>query len=342
MNAVVSKGLFDYALIRPLSLPEKPDTLRIVSGYATHAMAANHLITTSKMARNLSVELIYGMAGVDGVRKTDHIGFQTLEKKSEFDYRGQFSCAYVKKPMSVHSKVYVWCCGERPVQAFLGSANYSETGFSSPSRTETLTECDPESALGFFKETQHLCVPCSRANLDRDFPYKLRQVTMPSVLPRTIAIEQNPQSPFYGHEKITLSLLDRSGTTGNGSGLNWGVHSNGAPRESMGSHRDPNQAYLRYPVAFQRTDFFPNPGRRFTVLTDDGVILTCVRAQSNGKGIETPQDNAEIGRYFRNRLGLLNGAYVTVGDLRRYGRFDVTFYKLDNENYVMDFAPPAT
>lgn len=340
MSGLVSNGLFEYALIRPLSSAGKPDTLRIVSGYASHAMAAHHLITTTGMKKDLCVELVYGMAGVDGVRKTDHVGFQSLEKKSEFAYRGSFSCSYVKKPMSVHSKVYVWCCGESPVQAFLGSANYSDTGFNNPNRIETLAECDPVSALQFFEETQRLAVPCGTANLERDFPLKLRQITMPTALPRAIAIEKDSKSPFYGHEKISLSLLDRFGTTGNGSGLNWGVRPDGTPRESHGSTREPNQAYLRYPVVFQRTDFFPAAGVRFTVLTDDGTIFTCTRAQARGKGIETPQDNSELGRYFRSRLGLLPGAYVTVADLRRYGRFDVTFYKLDNENYVMDFAPP--
>ena len=76
------------------------------------------------------------------------------------------------------------------------------------------------------------------------------------------------------------------------------------------------------------------------MLTDDNIILTCVRAQANGKGIETPQDNSEIGRYFRHRLGLADGSYISVQDLKRYGRYDVVFYKLDDENYVMDFSRP--
>ena len=48
--------------------------------------------------------------------------------------------------------------------------------------------------------------------------------------------------------------------------------------------------------------------------------------------------NAQLGEYFRNRLGLSNGAFVTKADLETYGRTDVTFYKLDEEQYYMDFA----
>lgn len=57
-----------------------------------------------------------------------------------------------------------------------------------------------------------------------------------------------------------------------------------------------------------------------------------------GAGIETPHNNSLIGEYFRNRLGLPNGAFVKKEDLIRYGRTDVTFYKIDDENYYMDFS----
>ena len=44
MNATVKdKDLFEYALMQPRFSAAAPDTLRIVSGYATHAMAARHL-----------------------------------------------------------------------------------------------------------------------------------------------------------------------------------------------------------------------------------------------------------------------------------------------------------
>ena len=60
--------------------------------------------------------------------------------------------------------------------------------------------------------------------------------------------------------------------------------------------------------------------------------------QQNDKAITTPASNALLGEYFRNRLGLANGAYVTVADLRSYGRTDVTFIKIDEEHYYMDFS----
>ncbi|MGN0846392.1 MAG: restriction endonuclease PLD domain-containing protein [Kiritimatiellia bacterium] len=344
---VVDKDLFEYALIKPRLSTCAPNTLRIVSGYATHAMAARHLIEMTSRKRDLNIDLIYGMAGSEGVSKINHLGFLSLEKHQEFAFDGDFSCSYVKKPRSVHSKVYVWCKGETPVQAFIGSANYSAKGFNLLSRIETLAECDPVTALDFFYETKKMSVPCAKVNRDKDFPVKVRM--MPGLAKPAdpiVAIEQDKTSPFFGREKIILSLLTRKGDVGNGSHLNWGVRPDGSPRVSINANgsksvRNPNQSYIGLPAALQRSGFFPDIAQRFTVLTDDNKIFTCVRAQANGKGIETPQDNSEIGRYFRQRLGLSSGAYISIRDLKKYGRCDVTFYKLDDENYVMDFSRPT-
>ena len=343
---VTDFNLFNTALVSPRISAPMPSTLKIVSGYATHAMAVSHYLAMKDLAHRLksslplNIELIYGMAGSDGVSKVNHRGFISLEEHKEFEFDGSFSCAYVKKPKSVHSKVYVWCNGDVPVRAYVGSANYSETAFKIPNRTETLAECDPTSALDFYNSIKPQTIECAKADRDKDFVPPPRTLPTDKKRGGVISVESDINSPYFGCEKLTLSLLTRNGDLGNGSCLNWGVKSDGNPRTSGSSVRDPNQSYIGIPVAVQRSGFFPNIQHRFTIMTDDGKILTCVRAQANGKGIETPQDNAELGRYFRQRLGLASGAYIKVSDMRNYGRFDVVFYKQDEENYVMDFSRP--
>lgn len=76
----------------------------------------------------------------------------------------------------------------------------------------------------------------------------------------------------------------------------------------------------------------------FTAITDDRKQLTLRVEQQNDKAITTPERNSDLGEYFRNRLGLPNGAFVTRNDLEAYGRTNVTFYKLDDETYYMDFS----
>ena len=257
-GTVVDNDLFEYALMKPLFQADAPDSIKILSGYATHAMAARHLIEVTARKKSLAVDLIYGMAGADGVSKINHLGFSSLEDHREFAYNGDFACSYVKKPASVHSKIYIWCKGEMPVMAFIGSANYSESGFNLPSRTETLAECDPTSALEVFTKIKGKAIACKKADRDKDFSVKLRTQTPLVKSSDVVQIETDKTSPFYNHEKIVLSLLTSKGDAGNGSRLNWGVRPDGKPRTSTNgngsvSKRDPNQSYIGLPASLQRS-----------------------------------------------------------------------------------------
>lgn len=142
--------------------------------------------------------------------------------------------------------------------------------------------------------------------------------------------ENNPVECLSGSDigSVTLSLLSRSGETGAKSGLNWGQR----------NKCNRNEAYISLPVAVARTGFFPLNKQHFTVVTDDHHQFIFRVEQENDKAITTPLSNALLGEYFRNRLGLANGEYVTKQHLLDYGRTDVTFYKLDEEQFYMDFS----
>lgn len=143
-------------------------------------------------------------------------------------------------------------------------------------------------------------------------------------------IENHPQTNLEGAgvETVTLSLLSKTGETGTKSGLNWGQRNN----------RNKNEAYIPLPAPIARTGFFPLEKRHFTVITDDGHQLILRVEQENNKAITTPLSNAQLGEYFRNRLGKANGEYIWRKDLESYGRTNVTFYKLDEEQFYMDFS----
>jgi hypothetical protein len=127
-----------------------------------------------------------------------------------------------------------------------------------------------------------------------------------------------------------MSLLDNKGNLPMRSGLNWG--------QRPEYKRDPNQAYIRIPASIRHSGFFPSRKQHFTIITDDGKALDAVIAQDNDKAIETTFDNSLLGSYFRQRLGLPSGAPVTLADLKRYGRTDIDFVKIDGETYYMDFS----
>jgi hypothetical protein len=45
-----------------------------------------------------------------------------------------------------------------------------------------------------------------------------------------------------------------------------------------------------------------------------------------------------MGEYFRKRLGVPLGEPLKMEHLLKYGRTDIDFYKIDDENYYMDFS----
>jgi hypothetical protein len=112
------------------------------------------------------------------------------------------------------------------------------------------------------------------------------------------------------------------------SGLNWGQRPG----------REPNQAYLSVPAEIQRSGFFPDRGEEFLVEFDDGEIMKCVRAQQNGKAIETSGNNAILGLYFRKRLNVRSGYVVTIEHLYRYGRISVDISYINDYKYFLDFS----
>jgi len=49
-------------------------------------------------------------------------------------------------------------------------------------------------------------------------------------------------------------------------------------------------------------------------------------------------DNAVIGLYFRERLGLASGRPVMLHHLYRHGRLSLDIYRYSEEKYFLDFS----
>jgi len=318
---VWTENLFEPVLVDPVRAGA--DKLCIVSGYANPAMVSQHLhYLTEKLRQQITMELIVGMTPVDGLERRSHLGFQTLTENNAL---GHFMCSYVMMDRSpVHSKVYLWMHRGQVIQAYTGSANYTQNAFLGRQR-EVLVECDPASARDYYNAIVKDTVFCTHGEVENYVRLTVADRE------RRASEHRDPRLPkeSRGLDCVTCPLLkNRDGEIHTAAGLNWGQ------REG----RNPNQAYIPVPANVSRIQFFPERGAHFTVSTDDGKVLICRRAQDNGKAIETPANNGLLGEYFRNRLGLANGAYITKQDLERYGRTDVTFYKIDDENYHMDFS----
>lgn len=306
---MLTDDLFDSVLINPAEGHER-SKLQIVSGFATASMAHRHLEHLAERRLVTSVELIVGMTGRTGIERAQHLAFCELAR--EQPYGLEFSCRYIPRgTRAVHAKTYLWSNGSVPFTAFCGSANYTVNGFLGP-QTEAVTSASPSRVSDFFRACLSIAVVC------RD----------QAIVDHVDITESRRISDDSTEDMVKLSLLvKRTNETHRRAGLNWGQ------REG----RNPDQAYI--PVPSRHYDFFPDVRKQFTVLTDDEFPMIFVRAQQRGKGLETPQSNALLGLYFRKRLGLQSGEYVTRQHLLDYGRTDVTFVRIDDETYLMDFSP---
>jgi hypothetical protein len=315
----------DLVLLDPIR--KGAESLKIISGYATHTMASWHIKEIAwRKLDPIDIVLIVGMCCFDGISKAVHEGFNSLVQRNGTSRRSNFACQYVVDGAPVHSKIYLWEKGGVPFCAFMGSANYTQSAFSiSSQRRELLQECNPADALAYFESIEPDTMYCYHAEVEEKINLK---PTHP-----ILSIEDTPLVSLQGIdvENIRLSLLTNRGDVGYGSGINWGHRRNGTKRE-------PNQMYIKIPASVKQSGFFPLRGEHFSVLTDDGIHLILSVQQDGEKAITTPHSNSRLGEYFRRRMGLGNGVFVTKQDLENYGRTDVTFYKLDDEQYVMDFS----
>ena len=322
---MLSENLFETVLVAPATRGGA-DSLYIVSGYATPAMALRHMEALPNRCR---VRLIVGMCCSDGIMNGDHSNFRRLAKEH---FPGRFECRYLSERPPVHTKTYAWFSGNTAEAAYTGSANYTITGFTS--QREALVDDDPDECRDYYDVLVPQSIDClqddvaelisiheqSNVNIRRR-----RRTETHESRRRHDTIEERASDSI---RSVNIGFL-RNGQVPARSGLNWG--------QRPEYNRDPNQAYIPLRANIYRSGFFPDRGEYFTVLTDDGESFICARRQDNGKAIHT-HDNTLLGEYFRRRIGVPSGALVTAEHMNEYGRSDIQFVRIDDETYYMDFS----
>lgn len=314
----INEELISKVLLDPIR--RGANKLIIISGYVSHNMASWHMKRINEESLPpVKISLIAGMYPIEGVNVDLHEGLKDLVNFRDDRY-SSFECKYIYQGAPVHSKVYLWMKDDEPFIAFAGSANYTRNGFGKLQR-EYVVECDPIEAYAFYQDIESDSIVCNHSEVEEYIKfYKNQKISQ---------VEHDIKHSTL--EKVTLSLLTSRGDVGHGSGINWGIRRNGTKRE-------PNQAYISVPVEIARSGFFPLDKTHFSAITDDQKQLILRIEQANDKALTTPLNNSLLGEYLRNRIGVANGAFVTKEDLERYGRTDVTFYKIDDEQFFMDFS----
>ena len=98
------------------------------------------------------------------------------------------------------------------------------------------------------------------------------------------------------------------------------------------------KAYLSLKNDARRDGFLPPQTETFTLITDDGQAMDCVVAQQGRKAVQSTNNNSEIGKYIRKRIGVPLGNPVTKQDLELFGRTDYTLEKINDETFLLDLS----
>ena len=317
-------NLYRTILVEPA---HENDELLIVCGYGSAAMIRRHLREPLIARPMIPVRVVLGMARKDGLLQHDHRAIVDLVdtsnrqtgRTSVKERTGRLDCSYITEMPDIHAKVYVWLRQGEPAVAYLGSANYSHAGFSPAQCVEAMESTDPAEAHRFFLDVANRAVPCN----DPDIAKAVR-IFRPN-------LDHYPNSP-----RLVVPLYNpKAGDFAERSGLNWGF-GGGRPRSR-------NEAYIPLYGENVHSDFFPgrlDHDARFTIITDDDYEIEASRGQGSqqGKAISTPTDNTILGVYFRHRMGVPDTRRFTAADCDNYGRHDVTFTKIDDDTFEMDFS----
>jgi hypothetical protein len=193
---------------------------------------------------------------------------------------------------------------------------------------EVLVEIDPDPALDYILKLHENSINYLNSQIGEHL----------KITDEPISGEAQQMSMLYGTDtsngsvKVYLPLVQTSKNPGEvhkKSGLNWGQRDG----------RNPNQAYIPVPAEIAKSQFFPDRGIHFQLITDDQESFIASVAQDGDKAIQTPNDNSLIGKYFRSRLGLADGAMVETHHLSDYGSNAVEITKIEDGIYKMSFEP---
>ncbi|CAL2064113.1 restriction endonuclease PLD domain-containing protein [Tenacibaculum sp. 190524A05c] len=320
------ENLYNEILVNPI-VDNEVNELYIVSGYASATFLRRHIHEIESLGiEDFRINLIVGMPS----KKSDHNAFLQIHE----DYENNVKGYYYNGNVPVHSKVYSWLNKENPIFGFSGSANYSQYGFFSNKQVNQMNVDNPAEIKAFYDSLLNNSIYIPDTVVEENVLERIPKIEG-SILPGQI-------SWIEADKSVRISFLQANGILPARSGLNWGQREEKRTNRLTGEvtyiQREPDQAYLSIKKDARKEDFLPEKGFTFSMLTDDDKVMDCVVAQDGRKGVQTTDDNSELGRYIRDRLNVPHGTFLTVEHLEEYGRTDFTLIKIDDETFLFDFS----
>lgn len=316
--------------------------LKIITAFTDVERISSHLIQLfdgkkQKYVPKMKVDIILGMTKGAGLTEKKHKKLcQLMERLNSVSGMPKITCRYIVEGKQVHSKVYVWCKGNKSMIAYCGSVNYTMNAFKI--RRECMDECNAKEALRYYNELLKDSIDCLSPEIKNRLTFTSKRNIEDDIDADNLEnLSWNDFQNIQPVDCLSVSLLKADGKdTGYGSGVNWGIRKNGYKRNR-------NQAYIPYNTADRKNDFFPEVDNNgtypvFKVVTKDYGAFYMRRAQADGKALETPESNAIIGEWIRQEIGVPDGKYITKEMLEQSRGTRVLFKKFKNGIYTLEYS----
>lgn len=344
LGSLITAHFDEPVLYNPIRLiHDSPCTsLKVITAFTdveriqTHAIKIAEGIKGEVFKKGIDIEILLGMTKTSlSAKKHEDICRALRILNAHHKGKINLSCRYIGFKKEVHSKIYVWGNEIAPVVAFCGSLNYTMNAFYK--RRESVCVANPYEALEYYHALRSDTLDCFDSSIKDILKNIQNENEYNEEDPLDSASEYSAYDKKAPEDTLTVSLLQADGSdTGYGSGVNWGIRSNG-------TRRDPNQAYIPYNRRDRKAGFFPDREHEsdkncpmFKVITKDFGSFHMRMAQQGNKALHSVESNAILGEWIRTRIGAPQGGYITKQMLELYGKTYVTFRKYSDGVYLLD------
>ncbi|MCP4354818.1 MAG: NgoFVII family restriction endonuclease [Proteobacteria bacterium] len=277
--------------------------------------------------------VIYGMYGSDGISNKLHR--KLLESQTESPDNLEIS--YSKLP--IHSKCYMWMKQGKVIHALVGSANFSSNGLCTPYR-ETLAETTRDT----FRPLNSYCDKILESSI------KCSDYTEKKIIKKDKEVDKN-----YIFNRLDLYSTTKTGNiVPEKSGLNWGLSSGHTAqgdayikisKDMIKSQTDLFSPIQSEPVRYNSKGKAKRNSEYIEIIWDDGVTMTAsLEGTQKHNGIKYPKQISSapkkniMGKYLRKRLNVSLDKLITMNDLNKYGRDNISIERISEGVYYFDFS----
>lgn len=333
------------------------DEIIIISGY----FSIDILEEIAK--RGINTTFYYGMYLRNGISMANYSALETLDST--------YGHLKIMIPLAyhVHTKCYIFKKDGKIINALVGSANCSSSALDTTQNSELLLPVVNAADIAFL---DNYSIEIERSSCEFNNPL-ISPTTKTKAKILSISKRRTKATPkswnnFSGNPFSAIIPLyyikDGKPTVHEVDGLNWGNGPHASKSSDMESVIPIRKFQIEhYPLLIPfNGSVGSGTGGKITrmqspiVMTWDDSVAMVMLFQQGGcqvpskgnrapgapyrvypKGLTASSGGVELGKYFRDRLGLNHDAIVTYDDLRKYGRDYVTLTLTNSGDYELDF-----